>query len=198
MIPSTCIDNFYENPDSVRDFALSLDYYPPNEDEFFPGERTRCLSWIDEKFYHFSVQRFLSYFFDLAPDTIWKGSCNFQKTYKSNDDKYRRGNFGLPHRDKEQPNKLIGAVLYLNKNTNPDAGTKILQLKKNSNDEFDVTIDFKNCYNRMVAYDGYSFHQVSSFCVPEEFRLTQVFFIELLNNIPHRKKPSFTNSLRYE
>jgi|TARA_B100000085_G_scaffold210080_1_gene194079 hypothetical protein len=198
MIPSSCVDNFYENPDSIRDFALSLDYYPPNKDEFFPGERTHCLSLVDKKFYHFSVQKFLSCFFELTSNTTWKGSTHFQKIYKCNNDKHHLSNVGWVHRDEDQPFKTIAAVLYLNKNTNFDSGTKILQMKKNSNHEFDVTIDFKNCYNRMVAYDGYSWHQISSFWVPEKFRLTQVFFIEFLNNIPHRKKTSFTESLHYE
>ena len=47
MIPTSCIDNFYDDPDSIRDFALSLDYHYPNEEEFYPGMRTKCLSEID-------------------------------------------------------------------------------------------------------------------------------------------------------
>ena len=59
MIPASCIENFYDDPDSIRDFALSLDYYPPNRDENFPGVRTNCLSSIDDNFFQFSTQIFL-------------------------------------------------------------------------------------------------------------------------------------------
>ena len=37
--PITCYDNFYENPDYIREFALSLDYSP--ESGTFPGVRSK-------------------------------------------------------------------------------------------------------------------------------------------------------------
>ena len=236
MIPASCIENFYDDPDSIRDFALSLDYYPPNRDENFPGVRTNCLSSIDDNFFQFSTQRFLSCFFDLTPDTTWKGTTTFHKIHTYNQDKFHPMNIGWIHRDEKQPYVTIAGVLYLNKHTNLDSGTKIFHLKKkfkdhrftkreylmqrrlnnrdlclnkcidpdlyineieNHNNKFDLSIEYKNFYNRMIAYDGNLWHQISSFWVPEKFRLTQVFFIELLNNIPHRKKPSLIDSLHY-
>lgn len=236
MIPASCIENFYDDPDSIRDFALGLDYYLPNRDQNFAGERTHCLSLIDNNFYKFSIQRFLSCFFNLTPDTKWKGTTSFHKTPTYNQDKYHPMNTGWIHKDDKQPFVTIAGVLYLNKHTNSDSGTKILHLKKDfkdyrftrrdfltqrrlynrhlclnkcispdlysneiekHNNKFDVSIEYKNCYNRMIAYDGNLWHQISSFWVPEKFRLTQVFFIELLNNIPRRRKTPFSNSLLY-
>ena len=54
MISPSCVHNFYENPDSVRDFALSLDFKPPRINENYPGFRTKCLSKIDIDFPYLS------------------------------------------------------------------------------------------------------------------------------------------------
>ena len=40
MIPTSCIDNFYSDPDSIRDFALSLEYHYPNE-KILPGNENK-------------------------------------------------------------------------------------------------------------------------------------------------------------
>ena len=37
MIPASCVDNFWDDPDSIRDYALSLDYKSPDENTYFPG-----------------------------------------------------------------------------------------------------------------------------------------------------------------
>ena len=90
--------------------------------------------------------------------------------------------------------RLNNRDLCLNKCIDPDLYINEIE---NHNNKFDLSIEYKNFYNRMIAYDGNLWHQISSFWVPEKFRLTQVFFIELLNNIPHRKKPSLIDSLHY-
>ena len=40
--PITCYDNFYKDPDTIRKFALTLDY--TTDGGFSPGFRTKCLS----------------------------------------------------------------------------------------------------------------------------------------------------------
>ena len=56
------------------------------------------------------------------------------------------------------------------------------------NNRFDVTLEFKNRYNRLVAYNGRTWHRESNFCVPEEFRLTQIFFINKIDgNAPLKR-----------
>ena len=51
-------------------------------------------------------------------------------------------------------------------------------------------MEVKNCYNRMIAYDASEFHAQSSFYT-DDFRLTQVFFIDKMNapmdKIPQNK-----------
>ena len=223
MIPASCVDNFYEDPDSVRDFALSLDFGPPRDSENYPGFRTKCLSDIDNDFFEFSAQKFISSFVDLKSISGWRGNSFFQKIYTFNSDRHHPMNGGWAHRDEDVPHSLLAGVVYLNKNTCLDSGTKILSPKKGyenytlsyedilirrslyhkhlledkhfdqnlysktiqkHNSKFDTTIEFKNVYNRLIAYDSAIWHKQPSFWVPEKFRLTQTFFIEFKKKIP--------------
>ena len=59
MIPASCVDNFWDDPDSIRDYALSLDYKSPDENTYFPGLRTDCLSTVDNNYYESSVKKLL-------------------------------------------------------------------------------------------------------------------------------------------
>ena len=45
----SCVDNFFEDPDKIREFALSLNF---NEDGDYPGYRTKELAKIDQNLYH--------------------------------------------------------------------------------------------------------------------------------------------------
>lgn len=208
MIPPSCFDNFYEHPDSVRDFALSLDYYSAPEDCNYPGERTLCLSSIDFNFFQYSICKLFSSFFDVDTLTNVVGNTYFQKIYPYHEQQNHPMNTGWAHIDDCVE---FAAVIYLNKDTCFDSGTTIvhpnnkftdsclntrikprhdlyhnypvdeklyIESIKNHNDKFDFKSEFKNKYNRMIAYNGETWHKESSFWVPEEFRLTQLFFIE--------------------
>jgi hypothetical protein len=49
---------------------------------------------------------------------------------------------------------------------------------KENKDRFPETIRAANIYNRLVAYDGYSFHRTNSFAVSSgEERLTLLFYV---------------------
>ena len=216
MIPISCIDDFWDDPDSIRDYALNLNFDSSNKEHFiFPGLRTNCLSTIDKDFYNLSIEKLLSCFFDSSLPVYWKGTSYFQKIYTFNQDKHHAMNGGWVHVDGET---TFAAVVYLNKDTCLDSGTSILHPKKgfdpssliksdyamrdnlyrdvdvnpdlytqsitNHNNKFDITLEFKNRYNRMVAYNGETWHKESCFWVPEEFRLTQVFFMKLFENSP--------------
>ena len=45
--PLTVVDDFFKNPDYIREFALKQEYFPSKGGRF-PGERTRELRHIDE------------------------------------------------------------------------------------------------------------------------------------------------------
>ena len=73
--------------------------------------------------------------------------------------------------------QLIRRSLY-HKHKNVDENLYIKTIQKH-NSKFDTAIKFENAYNRLIAYDGEMWHKQPSFWVPEEFRLTQVFFIKI-------------------
>ena len=197
---------------------MSLDYYDTFEGSNFPGERTHPLSIIEEDFYHYSMKRLFSSFFDIDASTTWEGDTCFQKIYSFHEQKHHPMNTGWVHIDN---NMMFAAVVYLNKNTCLDSGTTIfhpnskysdsdfsspnyqyrndlyrnvsvdeesyIKSLQDHNDKFDSTLEFKNRYNRMIAYDGKTWHKESCFWVPEKFRLTQVFFIRSFGSYSKRK-----------
>jgi hypothetical protein len=53
------------------------------------------------------------------------------------------------------------------------------QAHKELSNMFDETVRFKNKFNRLIAFDGETYHSSSSTCLENEpFRLVQVFFIK--------------------
>ncbi len=179
--PITCYNNFYENPDSVREFALSLDY--TNNGGFYPGFRTKCLSSIAKEFYQESVFKLLSVFglFDES-NTSLEVHSYFQKTWSFSEDPNSILNQGWIHVD---PKTILAAVIYLDPNPNIDNGTCIYRKDKEmplsesidpdnlpnclnsyevddefreliitNNNQYTKTVEVKNCYNRLILYGG--------------------------------------------
>ena len=48
IFPILCQDDFFDNPDEIREYALSLDY-KSDENGHWPGVRTRPLHEINPK-----------------------------------------------------------------------------------------------------------------------------------------------------
>lgn len=207
--PTICADNFYNDPDKVREFALSLDY-APSKDGSWPGKRTSELVEIDDKFMAKFCHKLISYFFDLESTQIrWKISSQFQliEPYDNNKDSIK--NSGWIHYD----NALFGGLIYLNKNPNPLSGTSLYKaidpnkydttqaakhefyltgdyknyekLLANHNKNYIETVKFTNQYNRLIGFDSSIPHRADSFVIDDEPRLTQVFFVtDLESNRP--------------
>lgn len=204
-IPITCVDNFYTNPDKVREWALTLDYGFPVPQENFPGKRTKQLYDLDENFYNSFCQKLFSIFYDYTTPVEWVCDTCFQKIYPYHEDPLNLLNSGWIHLDS---GIVFAGVIYLNKDPNPDAGTSLytsncdiieedldfslrnklyhnqhvsyeeyIEKKKNHEEKFDLSLEVKNRYNRLICYDHDVWHKESNFCSKEDFRLTQVFFI---------------------
>ena len=116
---------FIGDPDSIRDFALSLDYHYPNEKEFYPGIENKMFIKLIKIFMNLSVKKFLSYFFELPLNTPHYTNSCFQKIYPYNSN-HPSTNEGSAHVDNDKPFKTLAAVVYLNKKTCLDSGTMIL------------------------------------------------------------------------
>jgi hypothetical protein len=147
-IPFTCVDNFYSNPDAVREFALSLPY--DNEDNkigFYPGVRTNSLSDIDSDFFNQFLMRFSSVFYNL--DDLMKMRLGvyttFHKIYPY-DIKDSIKNMGWVHTDSPY---VISGIIYLNKNPGKNTGTSLYRKKDDS--DFDKEYE-KSSYAKRDLY----------------------------------------------
>lgn len=205
--PAICIDDFYPNVDTVREFALAQEY-EPSDGGFWPGERTRHIHELNPEFFDFFTQRVMSVFYNFtSEDVTWNISSHFQRFPPYSNDNTSLTNVGWTHRD----TALFAGVIYLTPNPNPNSGTSIFHAKKDilprklthdlrfdlhtgkgvdeeayanmmrENDSlFEETITFKNRYNRLVAYDASNFHKANSYVQGEQERLIQVFFVNSL------------------
>tara|TARA_R110002012_G_scaffold274643_2_gene460973 strand:+ start:1328 stop:1885 length:558 start_codon:yes stop_codon:yes gene_type:complete len=174
MIPFTCVDGFFKNPNEVRKYALSQPFfkqkdYPfplPKGSKAWPGVRTKELSYINKPLFNTMCNKIFSLFYDFNMTSVsWNVSAVFHLTQASH------GKFdNLIHQDQEGMSGLV----YLNPKINREAGTTIYDKKKKE------VIVIKNLYNRMILYDGTCFHGPSR-CVND--RLCLVFYVNRFHSV---------------
>ena len=177
------IDNFYEDPDAVRDFALSAHYF---DDEGYVGIRTRK---------QFMIEGVKERFEEIMGAKITKWN-----EYGMNG-RFQSNIAGAPtahHCDAQQ----WAAMIYLTPNAPFSSGTKIIANKQNKiyhNSQSENVLDFfpnqetftdgtlfedvdviGNVYNRLAIFDAQSIH-----CAGDYFgwdilsgRLWQMFFFD--------------------
>lgn len=195
--PVICVDDFFDNPDEIRDYALSLDY---DVQEGIGIERTKELFLINPVFFESLANRLISVF---APTTVWYNytlSAMFQKMRIMEKDELSEINCGGIHTD--TPRSYFAGVVYLSPDANLDSGTSVFRRKNKSDDrfshklrdkdfdaykkykldfykEFETTIEVKNIYNRLVMFDSNEWHRPNNFyCDGKEKRLNLVFFFD--------------------
>ena len=201
--PLVVADNFYDDPNTVREFALSLDYKPADVGDW-PGKRTANLATIDKNFHYYCVNRFLSLYFDLsiAESKGIQAESYFQLIEPFDKDKHNIKNKAWVHADFLP----IAGVVYLTPGADPNSGTSLYELKPGAEPDwkqtaqrsklhltgkidneyktafikhsncFNETVATKNIYNRAIGYDGAAFHCASNHHAGKP-RLTQTFFI---------------------
>jgi hypothetical protein len=176
------IDNFYDNPDEVREFALGQYYW---DDEGYVGMRTRK---------QFEVEGIKERFEKIMNSKITKwNDYGMNGRFQSN----IAGSPTAHHCDSQQ----WAAMIYLTPNAPFSAGTRIIANKKNKiyhNEQGEVldffpnqktftdgtlfeTVDMiGNVYNRLAIFDAGSLH-----CAGDYFgwdiasgRLWQMFFFD--------------------
>jgi len=219
--PITIVDNFYETPNLVRNFALSCDW--TKTDGAWPGQRTQQLSVIDSDFFNLFSSKLISLFYDFDKSAVeWSIDTSFQKVSCFSSKKEDIKNDGWIHAD----NCIFSGVIYLNPNPKPGWGTSIYSLKpgeekelqqelkfdhylgkeidekeyelqkRSNNDKFVETVRINNVYNRLILFEGGEYHGVPTFYSDEsEERLTQVFFVNALNS--QDPYPIVRSKLRY-
>ncbi|NBP55103.1 hypothetical protein EBU71_00935 [bacterium] len=213
LFPTTVVENFYSEPDKIREYALSLEYLKGNGN--WPGLRTKQLDLVNQNFFWFTARKFLSVYYDKLNSNDWQLLTFFQKIYPISADKNHFTNRGWIHKDY----CALAGILYLTPNPDPDSGTSIFEINnesdmsnythntqdyleskkklyrdsildddyqskiENHRKQFTETLEIKNKYNRLVLFDGHCWHGVNTINCNNLPRLTQVFFVEKRTNI---------------
>ena len=212
LYPVTVVENFYENPDAVRTFALSQKYQfrhqLKNAGYVFPGGRTKDLSVINKPLFEKVCNKIISLFHNAEHDYMrWAITTSFQSVSAE----YERG---VIHTDS---NTIFAAVLYLSPDAPLAAGTSLFKPNKSFDEEkyewylkendkrfdagklamdtsyhnmFDEIVRINNVYNTLILYEGRHFHAANQFFgnTFKNSRLAQVFFI---NKIDAQKQSVF-------
>ena len=73
LYPVAIVENFYENPDAIRKFALAQEYQflkdRKNADYVYPGARTKELVDLDKHLYAKIIEKLVSVFHNTDYDT---------------------------------------------------------------------------------------------------------------------------------
>jgi hypothetical protein len=205
LYPVTIIENFYENPDAIRKFALAQKYTfcheIPNVEYVFPGSRTEDLSNLDKTLYEKVCTKLVSVFHNTEHDYMrWNIITSFQSVAEV----YKQGVIHTDH------NTIFAGVLYLTPNAPLDAGTSLFKKNKTFNDKkyqqaleendekfkagkiimdtsyhsmFDEIVRVNNVYNTLIIYEGRHFHAANQFFgnTLKDARLAQVFFVKKID-----------------
>ena len=212
LYPVTIIENFYENPDAIRKFALGQDYTychdRPNLQYVYPGGRTKDLFDLDSVIHEKICKKLVSVFHNSEYDYMrWALSTNFQSVTAE----YKKG---IIHTDNDT---IFAGVLYLSPDAPLHSGTSLYKKNKTFNEKrylqaldcndarfragniemdnayhvmFDEIVRVNNVYNTLIIYEGRHFHAANQFFgkTLQDSRLAQVFFI---NKIDAKKHSSF-------
>jgi len=199
-LPTMVFDNFYEDPDVWREFALRQEYFK-GERGSWPGLRTKMLHEIDENIFRVTMRKLLM----IVRQYGFTHFDELQTTFQLIDRTYGRG---WVHDD--DPKLNIAGLVYLNKDAPLGSGTVIYQDQDDFNGEqytelfmndvllsdsaeretfakyrqeqvahFTKSIEIESVYNRCIIFDPRNWHSAENFFGDNiaDSRLTQVFFI---------------------
>ena len=197
---TTCIDNFFKYPDSVVDYANSLEFKVESEEQLWPGKRSQELHILHPGLYKAISEKFLYHHYNLrgGEATVgYKSEMHFQKV----NDEYDKG---WIHSDTRTVHTTI---IYLTPGANLNSGTSLYVPKKGVNplveppndfmkrkfysdeekaqevekyrlewkNNFEEVTRFSNVYNRCIGFDGSQWHGSNNLSSKGE-RLTLVIF----------------------
>lgn len=212
LYPVTVVENFYENPDAIRKFALAQKYKfcheRPDFPYVYPGSRTPDVFDLDVELHEQICKKLISVFHNAEHDYMrWAISTSFQSVTEE-------FGKGVLHTD---TNTVFAAVLYLTPNAPLNSGTSLFKKNEKFNLEkytkaleqndvlfksgkkvmstdyhsmFDEVVRVNNVYNTLILYEGDTFHAANKFFGNslKNSRLAQVFFI---NRVDAQKESSF-------
>ena len=202
-IPTVVIDNFFETPSMIANYAREQQYFKCTEHPSggtWPGKRTPLLDKLDKQLHQKICSKLVRYLphhigFDIADMTFHISTAETGK--------------GWIHTD--PPHLGIGVVIYLNQGYRQNSGTALYDVPKGysgqmyesefknqmaadsqeerdsyadmqqkCNEDFRVSINVEERYNRCIIFDGRKYHGAVGLYgdTPEDARLTLVCFLK--------------------
>lgn len=207
-----CKNNFFKDPNSVAEFAESLDYN--FTDKSFPGTRTENIALLDDpkcvEFSNLFIRKLVSEIYtNIVSMTI---DIRFHKYPCFSSTSGNVLNSGWSHIDHE----VLAGVLYLNKGEFFEAGTSIFttstipqqadvireqfNIDSNSvdadlyskkllehNSQFTESVKVGSQFNRLITYDAKMYHKPNDYYIPDQNnRLTLLFVISEYECTPRK------------
>jgi hypothetical protein len=206
LFPNIIVDNFFDYPDKVREFALAQTYYKDTEHRW-PGLRTDPIHEINLSLFHAIMDKIFSLMLDLRVDPAqYNCDLRLQKT-----DASHKG--GWIHVDGSEC--VAAFVIYLSPDADVAEGTSLYEIKDpishiatvgmhidrkkesfadssliaetekyriEANSQYRETMFVGNVYNRMFLFDGTYPHGVKDFISSSSNpRLTLIGFLSNTN-----------------
>ena len=205
-IPVTILDNFLENPNTIRDWGLSLQYHSDPEHNI-PGKRTHCLSQLHYPLFNYINKKVLSLFYENPVE--YECTLNFQLIEEYQGE-------GWIHQDQN----LFTFIIYLSEENEINCGTSLYNLKLNKfhyinsptdydnlllrnhhhkikkptteiesiqNQDlklnYEKNLDIKDKYNRLLCFSSEQLHKANNFSNNTSPRLTLIGFVKKINNL---------------
>ena len=159
------IDNFLPDPNSVRQFGLSLSYRRRNNDEGWEGQRSEKVSEKNKNLSDKICRKIITNYFNTSNFNYNADLC-FHKTMENdlNDSQWINDKI---HTDKG----IIASLIYLTPNAPINSGTQTYRNKQ-------PDIVMGNCYNRMVCYPCDIPHSATNFFGDDDCcRLVLLFWL---------------------
>lgn len=200
-LPTIVVDNFYENPDLIRDWALSQEFFKGNRGSW-PGLRTELLHTLNPALFNLTLKKLLFVLQDYGYREILDMQTGFQII---------DGSWGTGWVHDDDPKLHVAGVIYMSPDAPVNSGTTVYEdqpdfdgskygelfmkdvfsetaedreqyfkYRHEQRAHFTPTVSVGNVYNRCIIFDTRNWHSADNFfgTTKENSRLTQVFFIK--------------------
>lgn len=203
--PTMIVDNFFETPTVIREYALSKEF-SKNQAGNWPGYRTDPLHVIDREFYFTFANKLFSHFIPISSDFDFTLDAYFQYVDSSFDkgwvhcDTYVKYDFaGVVYLTPDPPENTGTAIYdvtektdqynkwdditilkmqYMSETCSQEERDKIMPMRDEYNSIFKVQDVCSNKFNRCLIFSASQQHSEQNFFGTTKFdsRLTLPFF----------------------
>ena len=199
--PTIVLDNFFEAPDLVRDWALNQEFFK-GERGTWPGLRSELLHTSNLELYNLLIRKIFQAIKEYGVNEMYDMQTGFQLIDKT-------WGTGWVHDD--DPKLHVAGVVYMSPDAPLESGTtlyadnidfdgekytkifmedvfsteeersKFVKYRLEQRSHFTPTIRIGNVYNRCIIFDTRNWHSADNFfgTSKEDTRLTNVFFFKV-------------------